>query len=129
MNQHNTLAFIIQLNFLFPWLKLVAHMESVYGKSDISEFGMSNLNDLVCKCNLISFCNLADVIDFMAGNTSYSSLLQTWEDWRKKTGQLIRQNYTDLLAINNQTAKMNGIACSFFKSLKLVINSLKLLAY
>jgi len=66
--------------------KLVAHMESVYGKSDISEF---------------------DVIDFMAGNTSYSSLLQTWEDWRKKTGQLIRQNYIDLLAINNQTAKMN----------------------
>lgn len=85
-------------------------MSTVYNNARICPFAKQN-------CNLATEgLTLDPEIDLlMASSTNFDELKWTWEQWREKTGKLMKTDYKEYVKFMNQAAEANGkyFFCSF----------------
>lgn len=121
---------------------LQANMETIYSTATICDFNKPNKCDLTLEpgkaCdNLFSnktvqsscriwtktfnlreenlhhnFC-VSDIEAIMASSHDWDELTYVWEEWRDKTGKLMRDNFTRFVELSNEAAILDG-QFSFF---------------
>ncbi|XP_044757835.1 angiotensin-converting enzyme-like [Coccinella septempunctata] len=81
--------------------RLINDMLSVYNSANI------------CAYNEPFRCGLRlqpDLVTIMAKSRNWDELQHVWTEWRRNTGQLIKDSYEQMVQISNEAAKLNNFS-------------------
>lgn len=65
----------------------------------------------ICAYNEPFRCGLRlqpDLVTIMAKSRNWDELQHVWTEWRRNTGQLIKDTYEQMVQISNDAAKLNS---------------------
>lgn len=65
----------------------------------------------ICAMNEPFRCALRlqpDLVQIMAKSRNWDELQYVWTEWRRKTGQNIKELYEQMVALSNEAAKLNS---------------------
>jgi len=79
--------------------QLVSDMGSTYSKAKVTKRGGSDLWSLE-----------PELTEIMASSRDPDELQYYWEQWREKSGKMIKGNYHEYIDLYNEAAKLNGFS-------------------
>lgn len=93
-------------------------MEEVYNTATICPFDKKD-------CDLKSKDALTldpDITKVMAESENYEELKWAWEQWREKSGKLMKDDYNTYVSLTNEAAKLNGNLLLFYGEFNVYVN-------
>ncbi|KAG0694354.1 Angiotensin-converting enzyme [Chionoecetes opilio] len=84
---------------LTEYKDLQAHMETIYGTATICDFYNPEQCDLILE---------PDIEAIMASSTNWDELRYVWEEWRDKSGKLMRDDFVRFVELSNKAATLDG---------------------
>lgn len=86
---------------LMEYKDLQANMETIYSTATICDYHDPNKCDLELE---------PDIEEIMATSRDWDELQYVWEQWREKTGKLMRDDYTRFVELSNKAATLDGFS-------------------
>jgi peptidyl-dipeptidase A len=90
-------------NKLEQLTKTTQKIEEIYNTAKICPF-----NKKECDLKTEGLTLDPDITKVMTESTNFDELKYTWEEWREKSGKLMRNDYKTYVNLANEAAKLNG---------------------